>query len=283
MSWFQQMDLVVLSIIAVIQIVALALLYRYRNKRKNKHQTYIIAALCASELNGAFSIIAIRIILIKKFSVTLLTIFWFYVHLFVRLTYYSTMTLLTIDRFLVFYLNMRYLTVFTPERLKKSLICIYLISFLIYICFVCLIILKMINWLHIAHMMYMPYFIWDLIYIGQVVGTYIYIFIKYKKHRKLKKEQKVKSNNKEHFKLLVPTLIIVTYLVFFCIPDIGHFIFQFHYLDEELFYNLFRISYRIAWLADPIIYIYNCKILSKSKLKCQHINTAKNYSESRKL
>ena len=130
----------------------------------------------------------------------------------------------------------------------------------------------------------MAYFIWDIIYIGQVVATYIYIFIKYKKHRKLNKDQNVKSSDREHFKLLLPTLTIVTFLIFFfCIPDVVNFIFQFHYLDQEIVFNLLGIFYRIAWLADPIIYIYNCKILSKSKRKYQPKNTATRSNESNKL
>ena len=98
-----------LPIVAVIEIVVLALVYQHRNKGRNKNQTYIIAALCASELNGAFFLIFIHTLIIKEVSATLLGLFWFYIHSFVRLTYYSTMTLLTIDRFLVFYLNIRYL------------------------------------------------------------------------------------------------------------------------------------------------------------------------------
>ena len=60
----------------------------------------------------------------------------FYIHLFVRLIYHSTITLLIIDRFLVFHLNMRYLILWPYERLLKSLKVIYLVSFLPYI-FLC--------------------------------------------------------------------------------------------------------------------------------------------------
>lgn len=120
-------------------------LYRHRNKKRNKHQICLKFALCISEFNGIITIVIIHIMLCKNVSLTLLSIFWVYLHLFVRLTYYSAMTLLTIDRFLVFYLNIRYLSKWPAERLLKSIAFIYIISLLIFICFACLISLNLLD------------------------------------------------------------------------------------------------------------------------------------------
>ena len=236
--------------------------WRRRNKRRNKHQIYLIATLCISEFNGVLTIAIIHIMVYKNVSLTLIGIFWFYLHLFVRLTYYSAMTLLTIDRFLVFYLNIRYLSKWPPERLLKSIVFIYVTSLLIFTCFTVMISLKLVDWLYFANLMFMPYFILDVIYIIQVRSTYFYIYFKYKKHKELMEDKKLKSNNKEHFKLLTPTLLIVTFIIFYCIPDFVDIFYQFFDFDRNfIIYNVLGISYRISWLIDPIIYIYHCKLI----------------------
>ena len=268
MFWFYYAEFILLPLIFSAEVTAFALLYRHRNKRRNKHQIYLIAALCISEFNGIMTIVIIHIMLYKNVSLTLLSIFWVYLHLFVRFTYYSAMTLLTIDRFLVFYLNIRYLSKWPPEKLLKSIAFIYVTSLLIFICFACAVSLKLIDWMYFTNIMYMPYFIWDVIYIIQVIATYFYIYFKYKKHKELIEDQKLKVNNKEHFKLLTPTLLIVTFIIFYCIPDFVNIFYQFYYFDgNTLICNLLGISYRISWLIDPILYIYHCKLISKTTVR----------------
>ena len=81
------------------------------------------------------------------------------------------------------------------------------------------------------------------------------------------KEQTNKSNDREHFRLLIPTMVIASFISFFCIPDFVNMFFHFHHVeDEHLAVNILGVSCRIAWLADTLIYIYNCKILPKNKI-----------------
>ena len=172
-------------------------------------------------------------------------------------TYYSTMTTLTVDRLLAFYLNIRYLIVWPP----------YVISFIIWSSFVFLFVFKITEWMQVYRIMFIPYFIWDMIYIVLVIITYFYIFRKCKKNKKLMKEQTNKSNNREHFRLLIPTLLIASFIIFFCIPDFVNMFFHFHHVkDKDLAFNILGVSYRIAWSADTLIYIYNYKILPKNKI-----------------
>ena len=110
MMWLFYMEFVLLTLNAVVQITAITLIYRRRNNKRNKHQIYIISSLCLTELNGTL-VTVIMLILDKKASPLINHTVWFYYHWFVRLTYHSSMTLLTIDRFLVFHLNLRYLIV----------------------------------------------------------------------------------------------------------------------------------------------------------------------------
>ena len=93
--WIPYVESILSALGVVVQIVALALLYQDRNKRRNKHQIYIISNLCLSELNGTLIVIILPV-LSKKGSPLIKHMAWFYTHSFVRLTYHSTMTLLTI-------------------------------------------------------------------------------------------------------------------------------------------------------------------------------------------
>lgn len=266
MNWFAYLKCAALPCIFIVEIIALTLFYHHRNKKRKRHQTYLVASLCISELNGVLAIIAVHIIY-GRISALVDAILWFYIHCFVRLTYYFTMTTLAVDRFLVFYLNMRYLIVWPPEKPLKCLKFIYVISFFIWGCFVCSIVFELIEWKLVCLIMFIPYFIWDIIYIVQVIVTYFYIFGKYKENKEIMKKQTNKSNNREHFKLLIPTLLIASFICFFCIPDFVNMFFQFYHVEEkELLFNILGLSYRITWLADTAIYIYNCKLLPKNKV-----------------
>lgn len=275
MTWFLYVECALLPLIIILEILALALLYWHKNKRRNKHQIYIIAALCMSELNSVLAFIVNHIIKYSRFSPIVVGTYSLFFILFIRFTYHSTMTILTIDRFLVFYLNIRYLTIWPPQRLLKLLVFIHVISFSIYICFVCLISLRVIEWKHLTEILFIPYFVWDVIYIVLVAATYFYIFCVYKKHKKQVKH--FKANNKEHFKLLIPTLLIVTFTTFVCIPDFINIFTYFQFLQGKvLMFHKLAVFYQIGWLIDPLIYIYDSKLLIGKKTNYWIRNAARN-------
>ena len=92
MNWFEYLECATLPCIVIVEIMALILLYRHRNKKRNKHQMYLVASLYISELNGVLASI-IACITYGKVSLIVSAILWFYIHCFVRLTYYSTLTI----------------------------------------------------------------------------------------------------------------------------------------------------------------------------------------------
>ena len=169
------------------------------------------------------------------------------------------MTISKIDRFLVFYLTIKYQTIYSPERLLKLLAFIHVFSLSMYICFVCS---RVIEWLYFFNISFISYFIWDVIYMILVIATYSYIFCVYKKRMgRIKSQARFKSSNKKHFKLRTPTLIIVTFIIFVCIPDFINIFTHFQYLEGKgVIYQILGVFYRIAWLIDPLIYIYDCKL-----------------------
>ena len=60
--------------------------------------------------------------------------------------------------------------------------------------------------------------------------------------------------------LRIPTLLIVTFILFMCVPDFLNASVHFKLLDGngQIFY-IAGIFYRFAWLADPVVYIYSWK------------------------
>ena len=121
MTWFIYIECVLLPLTIVLEILALALLYRHKNKKRNKHQLYIIACLCTSELNGALALIVNHIIKYSRVSPTVVGTYSLVFVLFIKFTHYSTMTILTIDRFLV--LNGIKVWVFFKKNIEKKHLC----------------------------------------------------------------------------------------------------------------------------------------------------------------
>ena len=272
--WFTYFECIILPLLVAVCVVALCLLYYRRNKKGCKHQIYVVTSLCICELNGTLMAIVYNIALYKNVSSTVIGICFCYMVLFVRLTHYATMTVLTIDRFLVFHLNMRYFILWPPRRLLKSLLLIYFISLAMYISCVCLMVLDVIDWMYVADFLSLPFLIWDIIYIGIVFATYLYIFHVYKKHLKFNKDQHFRRNKSEHFKLRIPTLLIVTFILFICVPDFLNASARFKLLrgNGQVFY-IAVIFYRFAWLADPVVYIYSCKLFEIKIFRKRRQNT----------
>ena len=50
--WFFRVEFILAALNVIAHIEAITLLYRGSNKRKNKHEAYIISSLCLTELNG---------------------------------------------------------------------------------------------------------------------------------------------------------------------------------------------------------------------------------------
>ena len=216
MHWFNIVDFSLLSAIVFIQIVALFFLLRSEQKRGNRNQRTIITALCACDLAGASFTITSYLF---EFYVSLLAtdIIFCFENIFTMLNYYFIMVLLTIDRLLVFYLNIRYASRFNFKKLLKLIFSAVTVSFVTTVTILILIVLRKRTWQQFESVIYIMFLSFDIPYILLAIVTYSYIFIVYRRHLKLKKNIQG-SNNKEHFKLLVPSLIIGTSLIFFILP-----------------------------------------------------------------
>ena len=128
------------------------------------------------------------------------------------------MTLLTIDRFLVFYLNITYHIRFHPVKVVKSIQIVVVISLMPTIIFAVLISLGKIGMKQLGSICFVSYLIFDAIYILIAGKTYIYIFRAYKRQINIRRNSEC-TRKKETFNHLIPCLIIITFIIFAIIPD----------------------------------------------------------------
>lgn len=254
-NWFLVVDHILLSCVIVIHIVALILLRRSKHSNKYKNQIIIITALCVCELTGATLLIGFSIFYYFVSSLVADIILCFKL-IFILMNYYFVMVLLTLDRFLVFYLNFRYQSHVSPSKTYKMISFVALICLIISITFAVLISAKTIILSQLYVALYIMYLLFDVGYIGLTIGTYFYIFKVFRRQLKFKKTSQV-ARKKDQFNLTVPTSIIGSFIIFNIIPNILIASHQddFESLDSPVVQVAF-IFYRIGWLIHPVIYIF---------------------------
>ena len=273
-DWFFVVDHTLLSCVIVIHIVALILLRRSKHSKKYKNQIIIITALCVCELTGAVLLIGINICYYFVSSLVADIILCFKL-IFILLNYYFVMVLLTLDRFLVFYLNFRYQSHVSTSKTYKMIRFVALISLFISITFAVLISTKTIILSQLYMALYIMYLLLDIGYIFLTIGTYFYIFKVYRRQLKFKETTQA-ARKKAQFNLAVPTSIIGSFIMFNIIPNILIASHQddFESPDSPVVQVAF-IFYRIGWLIHPLIYIFfsSCSKDTKTdKRKVQSIN-----------
>ena len=229
---------------------------RSKDSIKNKNQRNVIIALCLCELSGA--VFSICFYMLKyHISMIVLVIIVCSTIIFNTLNYYFIMAILTLDRLLVFYFNIKYQFYVSQKRVLRSIISFVTISFITTIACAILISLKKVTLREIDRGSCALFLMFDVAYMVLAAGTYCYIFLKYKRQLKLRKNNAV-ARNKDHFRLLIPSLIILTFILFTIIPDFLRTAVKFKIITSyeiSVYVNLF--CYKIGWFIDPLIYIFS--------------------------
>ena len=256
MIWVEIVQYILLSVVVIVNSLALFLLKEGAHSHRHANQVNIIAALCIYELVGGLVSILFYIV---KYNVTnmtrkLLDVTLCVTDIYITFNYYFIMILLTIDRFLVFYLNMKYHFYLPPRKITSLIIVVSMTLFTCTIIAAIFIILNKMSRLYYWNMLYLLYVIIDISYILLVMSVYIYIFSVYKRQKKIRKNCK---DNNDSFKLLIPSLLIVTFIIFSIIPDLfltGAY-YQIYYVSDNVKEMPF-ILFRIGRIVDPLIYIF---------------------------
>ena len=112
MTWFLILDYVLCPVASFLLILVLIILYRRKQVSRNRNQIFVLIGLCHTESAFAiFSILSMFQLLPPRLVIIL--------EIYLSILYYSFMIFLTSDRFLVFYLNMKYPLFCTQKRLLK--------------------------------------------------------------------------------------------------------------------------------------------------------------------
>ena len=257
---FEIAELLLLSLVVLTNSMALVFLKRNRNAHgyRNKNQINLITVLCIYELLTGFLTILYHTI---ECNVTsnilaskLLDVLMCLADIFLALNYYFIMILLTVDRFLAVYLNIKYHFYLPPKRIMRL---VAIVSMALLVCATIaavLIIFNKMNRLYHWNMLYVLFVIIDISYIVLVISVYAYIFRVFKRQKKL---QTNRATDTDSFKILIPSLLIVTFIIFTIIPDLfltGAY-HQIYYVNDVM-HKIPFIFFRLGHIADPLIYIF---------------------------
>ena len=178
MYWYNYTRYGLVVVNVVMHIVALVLLKQQKDNTQYKNQRNIITALCVSELSGALLCGFMYITRLQTSKITSQIMLCFIVIIFTP-CYYVIMGLVTIDRFLAFYLNIRYKIYVTLTKLMKLTIGAVITFFTTAIVFSVLIVTQKVTMQWLNNKILPLFMIIDVAYIFLTVATYIYIYSLY--------------------------------------------------------------------------------------------------------
>ena len=150
--------------------------------------------------------------------------------------YAIIMTIITIDTFLEFQLTITYPLFCTVKKAKNIVLFFLIISILTFSWTLTLYLIIPLNYAN---------FSWKYFYLGGnsvVIAAFIYDFIfkKLKRNRKdirrSRKQVNVCVQEKRVFKIFIPSLIIVTFIIFIAIPNLMEAISYTEYIPEFIYY-----------------------------------------------
>ena len=208
--------------IIAFQIFALILLYTIKERQK-----YLIFTLCFVEIllafGGLLGYIFTLLGIDDSFPVVICEIF----HMtMVNVSYMLLMIVITIDRFLIIYLNIKYPLYCTPRKIK--IVVILILCFCL--CFFFVFLSKYLSsqtWNPYRILYLFVYPVIQSVFLLTAILTYVYIYRQLKrskepnrnsvKHMKDSKKEP-KSKERKRFNIFVPNLIILTFILFTVLP-----------------------------------------------------------------
>lgn len=264
-------------LVTIIHLVGLFLLQKSNDMNIYGTQKYLIVALSLTEVSF-LPISAIRECIYHVFYLrhNIGLCLENYMAIVLTNMYYLIMFCITIDRVLEIRLNIRYHLYWNGRKTKKMLQFIFLILNILYIIYLALLFTKQLSSLSLQVFAYYYIYVapvFDGLFVITAVTSYSYIFAKIYRNSKRQERLRRRISGKKTSRypksvlarFLVPFWIIITFILFLVVPDIMHFI-DFTYKLPENIMIATLILYRIGYIADPIIYIYNLEIV-KNRMK----------------
>ena len=275
-------------IISILHLTGLVLLTKTEDVTVNGNQKYLIIALSLTELASiVLSVIRESIVNTtgnRRDSIGL------YVRLYsmivIPIMYYFIMFAITLDSYFELRLNIKYHLYLNKNRTKKTLILVCSIVNITSLTFLCIIlsyqqptlVLNIYEKIHNNLYIYLTP-VTDTIFVIVAMTVYSYIFYKLYKSRRREEAliKQLKCNEtttniiltvNRYRRYRVPFWIILTFILFWIVPNILQLISYSHPVFHEYFHLASYVLYRIGYIADAVIYILN---LNNVKVKLGEI------------
>ena len=255
--------LAVLSIDFVVMfthITALAVLFCVKRNNVQGSQKILLIALCMTELTFVVVNFTGELCYIMKLQKAANAL---YIFLFASVSkmYILIMFLITVDRFLVIYLNIKYDVLWSP---KKTMIVLFVLIVFSALSLAPTYLIGLKKAERIGSLYVSP--ILEAIFIISASAIYFYIIKKVLRNRKkmkqLQKQLKVNIRTVYHaerhnrFKMFVPTMIIITFVFFTVGANLVCLVAQIKDAKSNL-RKISMILFPIGFIADSLIYIFN--------------------------
>ena len=293
--------LIIASLFGVIttlfHITGLALLSKEQKTNINENQRYLIIALSITELAFVASSVIQESIFYTTGTRTddIGLCVFLYCLIVNRTAYYFIMFAITLDRFLELRLNIKYPLYWNKSRTKKTLILVYCILNVAWVVLLCIIFSYqqpglMLNILRKIFQIYFTYLapVVDTVFV--IFATIVYSYIFFKLYKKRKAEQalikQVRRNESDINIILrvkryrVPFWIILTFILFWIVPNILRRISFSYPTLQEYFLSVSLGLYRTGPIADAVTYISNLNIV---RVKLLEFKRNVNYNSAKSL
>lgn len=263
----------------LIHITGLALLHKQYDRNIRGTQKYLIVSLSLTEISfliitGARDFIFYR----KDLSYDIGMYLSNYQTIVSTQIYYFTMFGITIDRYLEIRMNIKYSIYFNAKKTIKLLITLFITLNTSYFTYLGVVIHYKRYELPLQVLLNFHKYVtpaYNITFVTTACSIYLYIFNKiyknWRANQRLKKSvMNADQTEEKKFRLiqyLIPLWIIITFILFQILPDT---LFYFYITQKLPSRKAFRIIivvlFRIGYITDPIIYIYNLEIV-RQKLK----------------
>ena len=256
--------------VMLIHIIAVALLVTINSKDIGRSQKIILITLCFTEITYAISDGGSKIAVhVKSFHVGVFL--WAFSVTSVTIMYILIMIILTIDRFLDIYLNIKYELLWSFKKTKIVLTTAFIICSFLFIP-------AHVSSLSDPHdvgrtLVRYIYPVCEIAFIIVASFSYFYITKQIYRHRKATKKLKKQLNvnnaatvfysklTNNRFKIFVPTLIIITFVVFTIIPNTIKLCSSLKIFKSKAILNIAYVMIPIGFISDAIIYVFNLKVV----------------------
>ena len=279
MNWL--LPLVTLSVLALTaNIIGVYLLIKLRERNVTSNQRVLLIALCSDELMISVLAIVRSITLVYQVP-TLLRDFLVNFHQIALASHYIfIMILLTIDRYLLIKLNIKYPIYCTPLKTKRIIYTAWLISIVSFVAYFPIHVFYPKDVVKYTTIYLFP--IYEFFFIVVLLLTYYSIFTKFKQKKREAsriRDQVSQNNNesrvtksKQRFNIYLPTMIIISFIAFTVLPNIIWRLSHFLVIPESVG-KYCIILYPIGWSCDSVIYIVSIA-WNKRKRRLSRISLA---------